>query len=126
MSTHPSNSTRVTANCSFCGKESTKVKKLIAGPGVYICDECVGLCTEIVATSAPTGESAAAPRATFEQWSNDEILQVLPGVARNADATDSILSDLVGRLRADQVSWPTIATHLGLDPETAQERFEGP
>ncbi len=35
-------------NCSFCGKSQDQVKKLVAGQGVYICDECVGLCAEIV------------------------------------------------------------------------------
>lgn len=34
--------------CSFCGKTQEQVKKLIAGPGVYICDECIELCTEII------------------------------------------------------------------------------
>ena len=35
-------------HCSFCGKLDTKVAKLIAGPTVYICDECVGLCEDII------------------------------------------------------------------------------
>ncbi len=35
--------------CSFCGKSQKEVKKLIAGPTVYICDECIGLCNEIIA-----------------------------------------------------------------------------
>jgi ATP-dependent Clp protease ATP-binding subunit ClpX len=35
--------------CSFCGKNQEEVKKLIAGPSVYICDECIGLCNEIIA-----------------------------------------------------------------------------
>lgn len=34
--------------CSFCGKPERIVEKLIAGPGIYICDECVGLCVEIL------------------------------------------------------------------------------
>ena len=34
--------------CSFCGKTQDQVKKLIAGPDVYICDECVELCNEIL------------------------------------------------------------------------------
>lgn len=34
--------------CSFCGKSQEQVRKLVAGPGVYICDECIDLCTEIV------------------------------------------------------------------------------
>ena len=36
-------------NCSFCGKSQKEVKKLIAGPTVYICDECIGLCNDIIA-----------------------------------------------------------------------------
>lgn len=38
--------------CSFCGKSQDQVEKLIAGPGVYICDECVGLCNEIIEEEA--------------------------------------------------------------------------
>jgi len=34
--------------CSFCGKSQHEVSKLVAGPAVYICDECVGLCTDVV------------------------------------------------------------------------------
>ena len=34
--------------CSFCGKSQKQAKKLIAGPGVYICDECIDLCNEII------------------------------------------------------------------------------
>ena len=34
--------------CSFCGKSQDQVRKLVAGPGVYICDECIELCNEIV------------------------------------------------------------------------------
>ena len=34
--------------CSFCGKNQNEVKKLIAGPTVFICDECVDLCTDII------------------------------------------------------------------------------
>lgn len=35
--------------CSFCGKAQEQVRKLVAGPGVYICDECIELCNEIIA-----------------------------------------------------------------------------
>ena len=38
-----------TLQCSFCGKSQKEVKKLIAGPTVYICDECIGLCNDIIA-----------------------------------------------------------------------------
>ncbi|MFM8381198.1 MAG: ATP-dependent Clp protease ATP-binding subunit ClpX, partial [Actinomycetota bacterium] len=42
--------------CSFCGKSQKQVKKLIAGPGVYICDECIDLCNEII--EEEVGEAA--------------------------------------------------------------------
>jgi endopeptidase Clp ATP-binding regulatory subunit ClpX/ATP-dependent Clp endopeptidase proteolytic subunit ClpP len=55
--------------CSFCGKSQEQVRKLIAGPGVYICDECVELCNEILdeelfdSNSAPTPTSTTRPQA---------------------------------------------------------------
>ncbi|WP_087971826.1 ATP-dependent protease ATP-binding subunit ClpX [Oceanobacillus rekensis] len=42
--------------CSFCGKSQEQVRKLVAGPGVYICDECIDLCTEIVEEELGTEE----------------------------------------------------------------------
>ncbi|BBN99339.1 ATP-dependent protease ATP-binding subunit ClpX [Sporolactobacillus terrae] len=42
--------------CSFCGKTQDQVRKLVAGPGVYICDECIELCTEIVEEELGTDE----------------------------------------------------------------------
>ena len=43
-------------HCSFCGKEQAKVKKLIAGPNIYICNECVDLCNDILVEEEKTGE----------------------------------------------------------------------
>ncbi len=43
--------------CSFCGKSQKEVKKLIAGPTVYICDECIGLCNDIIAEEIDREES---------------------------------------------------------------------
>lgn len=53
--------------CSFCGKSQKQVKKLIAGPGVYVCDECIDLCNEIIeeefTTTAEVGvEQLPTPR----------------------------------------------------------------
>ena len=39
----------VNLSCSFCGKSQREVRKLIAGPTVYICDECIKLCNDIIA-----------------------------------------------------------------------------
>ncbi len=51
--------------CSFCGKSQRQVKKLIAGPGVYICDECIDLCNEIIdeeLTAPPSFELENLPK----------------------------------------------------------------
>jgi ATP-dependent Clp protease ATP-binding subunit ClpX len=53
-------------SCSFCGKSQKEVKKLIAGPTVYICDECIGLCNDIIAEEVekeePQAGSAPIPK----------------------------------------------------------------
>src|SRR5687767_8936368 len=53
-------------SCSFCGKSQKEVKKLIAGPTVYICDECIGLCNDIIAEEIEKEEqtygAAAVPK----------------------------------------------------------------
>ncbi|MCA1993569.1 MAG: ATP-dependent Clp protease ATP-binding subunit ClpX, partial [Coleofasciculus sp. S288] len=55
--------------CSFCGKSSEQVRKLIAGPGVYICDECVELCNEILDEELlnTSNDTALQPAPTTEQ-----------------------------------------------------------
>ena len=47
--------------CSFCGKSQEQVRKLIAGPGVYICDECIDLCNEILDEELVDGQSSPVP-----------------------------------------------------------------
>ncbi len=47
--------------CSFCGKSQNEVKKLIAGPTVYICNECIDICIEIISDDAQQEQNAARP-----------------------------------------------------------------
>ena len=51
-----------TLRCSFCGKSQNEVKKLIAGPTVYICNECIDICNEIITDDqqAEIGSHASA------------------------------------------------------------------
>jgi ATP-dependent Clp protease ATP-binding subunit ClpX len=53
MADKKSNSSDKTLYCSFCGKSQHEVKKLIAGPSVFICDECIDLCNEIIRDELP-------------------------------------------------------------------------
>ena len=64
--------------CSFCGKSQTQVKKLIAGPGVYICDECIDLCNDIIAeelaeSSEMSFDDLPKPREIFD-FLNDYVI----------------------------------------------------
>ena len=64
-------------SCSFCGKSQRQVAKLIAGPGVYICDECIGLCNEILEEELirPTGDepTATEERLAWRRWIDGPI-----------------------------------------------------
>ncbi|HLF72616.1 MAG TPA: ATP-dependent Clp protease ATP-binding subunit ClpX [Dehalococcoidia bacterium] len=72
---------RLQYQCSFCAKSQDQVKKLIAGPGaVYICDECVELCREIIEeeggpAKAKTGQKVPPPKSLYEQLSEYVIGQ---------------------------------------------------
>ena len=72
---HASEKAETFPKCSFCGKSQKQVKKLIAGPGVYICDECIDLCNEIIeeelAESSELGlDHLPKPREIFDFLEN--------------------------------------------------------
>jgi ATP-dependent Clp protease ATP-binding subunit ClpX len=62
MADKKGSSSEKTLYCSFCGKSQHEVKKLIAGPSVFICDECIDLCNEIIRDEQPAGEAAREGR----------------------------------------------------------------
>lgn len=63
---------RVTASCSFCLKPNTEVARLVAGPGVYICNECVALCVQVIEGQPGPGASARARQSAWERFSGEE------------------------------------------------------
>jgi ATP-dependent Clp protease ATP-binding subunit ClpX len=62
MSDKKSSSGEKLLYCSFCGKSQHEVKKLIAGPSVFICDECIDLCNDIIRDEASSIESVTGPK----------------------------------------------------------------
>src|SRR6187200_1769409 len=62
MAEKKGSSSEKTLYCSFCGKSQHEVKKLIAGPSVFICDECIDLCNEIIRDELPTGDESREAR----------------------------------------------------------------
>jgi ATP-dependent Clp protease ATP-binding subunit ClpX len=80
--------------CSFCGKSRDEVKKLIAGPTVYICDECIDLCNEIIA----------------EEWEEDrgEVTSKLPKPAEIKKVLDQYV---IGQERAKKILAVAVHNH---------------
>ncbi|PYN88544.1 MAG: ATP-dependent Clp protease ATP-binding subunit ClpX, partial [Candidatus Rokuibacteriota bacterium] len=83
-----------TLRCSFCGKSQNDVRKLIAGPTVYICDECIELCNDIIA----------------EEWEEEKSreLRSLPKPAEIKTALDQYV---VGQERAKKVLAVAVHNH---------------
>ena len=61
--------------CSFCGKRQDVVRKLVAGPGVYICDECIDLCNEIIAEDVQSAEEEAKELLRIRHMINDMLVE---------------------------------------------------
>jgi ATP-dependent Clp protease ATP-binding subunit ClpX len=96
--------------CSFCGKSHSEVKKLIAGPGVYICNECVGVCSDILEKelrSTPKKGKGKADKSALGVPSPASILEHLNSFVIGQEEAKKILSVAVynhyQRLNQDQV-----------------------
>ena len=55
------NTEQTPIRCSFCGKRENQASRLIAGPGVYICSDCVAACSELLRQEMDTGSGLNAP-----------------------------------------------------------------
>jgi hypothetical protein len=114
----------VVASCSFCGKPSTAVQRLVAGPGVYICNECVRLSAAIIEDAdQSTPEERSQWRSQYYDRSTDDILAMLPALMRSAGLVERELAGWVSRLRERGADWQVIADAAGLDRDVARRRF---
>ena len=142
--------TTVIACCSFCLKPNTQVAKLVAGHGVYICNECVVLCSEIIQAElaagpppadagpppADAGASASPPPAApaggqprvapwEQEMSLEEILAALPRVAAAGQQAQEYLTHWVRKARSLGATWARIGAALDMTRQSAWERFSG-
>ena len=110
------------AACSFCLKPNTEVRRLVAGPGVFICDECVALCAQLI-----DGPPASAPH--LPAWEHavslDEVLSSLPRIAAAGAQVEQHLAGWVHKARALGATWARIGEALGMTRQSAWERFSG-
>jgi ATP-dependent Clp protease ATP-binding subunit ClpX len=99
--------------CSFCGKSQKEVKKLIAGPTVYICDECIGLCNDIIAEELESEEAQGKGRQAIPKPS--EIKIILDQYVIGQERAKKILSVAVHN------HYKRIETRVGMDDVELQK-----
>jgi hypothetical protein len=107
--------------CTFCQKATTEVETMVAGPGVYICNECVALSVEL-------SKPADAPKMAAgwkERLSDDELLAALPKFQSVAAQVEKQLAGYVRHARSRGITWTRIGAALGMTRQSAWERFSG-
>jgi hypothetical protein len=113
----------VVACCSFCFKPSTRVERLVAGPAVYVCNECVDLCCQVIAAT-PEGPVTGARMMPWDHAQTvDAALTHLPNVARAQAQVEEALLGWVLRARQLGATWAQIGDALGITRQSAWERF---
>jgi ClpX C4-type zinc finger len=108
-----------TLYCSFCFKSQHQVKKLISGYGsIFICDECVGLCNEIIAGHMPSSKPPS-----LEELPTERLLERLGPIEETVQGKGNQLQQVVDLLRSRKMSWAAIGAALGISRQSAWERF---
>lgn len=87
----PKNEEKKQLKCSFCGKTQDQVRRLIAGPNVYICDECIELCEEIIHEEA-IEEGSSMPENSGELPKPKEMMEILDDYVIGQDKAKKALS----------------------------------
>ncbi len=109
-------------HCSFCGKAQTEVKTLVAGPGVFICDECVHLCRPIIEKkNRPTTQRV--PSLLPDNAPTEALLKTLAGYNGAFDRIGAAMQDIADILREREVSWAAIGATLAVSRQAAWKRF---
>ncbi|HTW71858.1 MAG TPA: ClpX C4-type zinc finger protein [Acetobacteraceae bacterium] len=110
--------------CSFCGKGQTEVKCLIAGPGLFICDECVHLCQEFIDRQSAGSRTQETPNPLLpDNAATEKLLKTLGGYNGASDRIDAAMQDIVDILREREVSWAAIGQALAVSRQAAWKRF---
>jgi|SRR5262252_8632522 len=120
------NSPRRLYRCSFCGKAQTDVKKLVAGPGVFICDECVQLCQQIIKKKQKRATQEVPNSLLPDNAPTDTLLKTLAGYNGAFERIDAGMQDIADILREREVSWATIGQALAVSRQAAWKRFGAP
>jgi ATP-dependent Clp protease ATP-binding subunit ClpX len=108
--------------CSFCMKSPGAVEKMVAGPGVFICNECAALCVELIKSNPATPPKV---RDWNELLSDEDLLATLPKVASVSRQVEGQLAKAVAAARERGITWTRIGAALNMTRQSAWERFSG-
>jgi ATP-dependent protease Clp ATPase subunit len=108
-------------HCSFCAKPQTEVAKMVSGPGVLICNECVKACDAIMAAYPDQLEPASIM--VPDKMPADQLLNVLRGYNTAFERVDAAMQEIADILRERDVSWAAIGETLGVSRQAAWKRF---
>jgi hypothetical protein len=121
------NSTKRVYRCSFCGKAQVEVRTLVAGPGVFICDECVQLCQQIIKKEKHKPAAQEVPNQLLpDNAPTETLLKTLAGYDGAFERIDAGMQDIADILREREVSWATIGQALAVSRQAAWKRFGSP
>ena len=107
--------------CSFCARSASSACRLVAGPGVAICQDCATSSLQLF--SSTDNATAEAP---WARMSDDELLAHLPEISAVATQVEERLCAWVGTARHRRISWARIGAALGMTRQSAWERFRSP
>jgi ATP-dependent Clp protease ATP-binding subunit ClpX len=114
--------TGLDVSCSFCHKAAADVAKLVAGPGVFICNECVDLCQQIIGQNP---DPVPDPTAWETDLTDEDLLKHLPQIAAAGAQVEQQLTRRVRLARTRGITWTRIGTALSMTRQSAWERFSG-
>lgn len=115
---------RVRHRCSFCLQVPPPDRRLVAGPGVYICAACLDSSLALVADlDHQVVPDEAVPLRPEETMTDSEILEVFPAIATVHHQVDQELRRWVNLARRRGLSWTRIGAALNITRQTAWQRF---
>lgn len=109
--------------CAFCGLTPSGHQRLVAGPGVTICESCVAAAAKILGGTS-TGRAPQSIGPVWEQMSDGEILQHLPEISRVSVKVEEQLRIWVRAARERNITWSQIGEALHITRQSAWERFK--
>lgn len=108
--------------CDFCAQPQKERGRLVAGPGITICERCVKQAAELL-HNRPRHDRPSVIEPQWTTMTDQELLGHLPEIAAVADQVEKRLGQWVAAARERRLTWTAIGSSLGMTRQSAWERF---